>query len=223
MANSVVHEPLAFEPSVFLSTAPARTRDRRLALIAVSVLLLLFAAAVPFARLQLREVWGFIPTYESALVVSDLITAILLFTQFSILRFRALLVLASGYLFTALIAVAHMLTFPSLFSPAGLLDAGPQSTAWLYMFWHGVFPIAVLVYALIKSDAKVIAPPRASTHLAFVFSIIVVIAAVVALTCLATIGHAFLPSIMQGNTYTPAMIFVVSTVWILSAVALIVL
>ena len=28
-------------------------------------------------------------------------------------------------------------------APAGLLGAGPQSTAWLYMFWHGGFPVAV--------------------------------------------------------------------------------
>jgi len=62
-------------------------------------------------------------------VINDLITAILLFGQFGILRSRALLVLASGYLLTAFMAVAHALTFPGLFSPTGLLGAGPQSTA----------------------------------------------------------------------------------------------
>ncbi len=64
----------------------------------------IFLAAVPFAKLPLAPVWAFIPIYESALVVNDLITAVLLFGQFSFLRSRALLVLASGYLFTAFIA-----------------------------------------------------------------------------------------------------------------------
>ena len=40
---------------------------------------------------------------------------------------------------------AHL---PGLFSPTGLLGAGPQSTAWLYMFWHGGFPLLVIGYAL---------------------------------------------------------------------------
>jgi hypothetical protein len=39
---------------------------------------------------------GFIPIYESWLVIIDAITAVLLFGQFSILRSRALLVLGSG-------------------------------------------------------------------------------------------------------------------------------
>jgi len=75
-----------------------------------------------------------VPIYQSALTINDLITAVLLYAQFAILRSRALLVLASGYLFTAVFAAVHMLTFPGLFSPTGLLGAGPQTTAWLYMF-----------------------------------------------------------------------------------------
>ena len=86
-------------------------------------------------------IWAFIPSYQSALATNDLITAVLLYAQFGLLRSRALLLLAAGYLFTALMAVVHMLTFPGLFAPTGLLGATPQSTAWLYMFWHGGFPL----------------------------------------------------------------------------------
>ena len=99
---------------------------------------------MPFAQVQLPEIRAFIPTYESALVVCDLITAVLLFGQFKFLRSRALFVLGCGYLFTAFIAVVHALTFPEVFSPTGLLGAGAQNTAWLYMFWHGGFPIFVI-------------------------------------------------------------------------------
>src|SRR5665213_2431836 len=223
MANSVVRAPPEFELPVFLSTAPAERRDRRLALVAVFLSLLIFVAAAPFARLPLPQMWAFIPIYESALTFSDLITAVLLFAQFSILRSRALLVLACGYLFTALITAAHMLTFPGLFSPTGMFGAGPQSTAWLYMFWHGVFPITVIAYALVKGGTRAIGLPHTSAGLAFLVSIVSVVAAVVTLTSFATIGHTLLPSIMRGNNYTPVMIFVVSTVWILSAVAVLVL
>ncbi|CAH2794285.1 MAG: Two-component system sensor histidine kinase/response regulator hybrid [uncultured Paraburkholderia sp.] len=72
---------------------------------------------------------AFIPVYESALVLNDLITAVLLFGQSVIARSRALGALASGYLYTSAMALLHMLSFPGLFSPTGLLNAGPQSTA----------------------------------------------------------------------------------------------
>ena len=140
------------ELPLFLSTVSAERRDRRLALVAVIISVTIFAAVAPFARLPLLRVWGFIPAYELALIISDLITAIFLFAQLAILPVRGVLVLASGYLFTALIATAHMLTFPDLFAATGLLGAGPQSTAWLYMFWHAVFPITVIAYALTKDD-----------------------------------------------------------------------
>ena len=64
-------------------------------------------------------VWAFIPSYQSALATNDLITAVLLYAQFGQLRSRALLLLAAGYLFTALMAIVHALTFP------GPVRAGP--------------------------------------------------------------------------------------------------
>ncbi len=208
------------ELPLFLSTIRAERRDRRLALIAVIISVTIFAVVAPFARLPLPRVWGFIPAYQSALTISDLITAIFLFAQLSILRVRGLLALASGYLFAALIAIAHLLTFPGLFSAAGLLGAGPQSTAWLYMFWHGGFPIAVIVYALTKDDSLSGVRASASARYLVPFSVVGVVASVVTLTVLATVGQAVLPSIMRADAYTPAMIFVVSTVWVLSAGAL---
>src|SRR5215510_10242968 len=135
---------------VFLSSVPVERSDRRLAFAVVVLSVLFFLGVAPFARRQLPEVWAFIPIYESALAINDLITAVILFIQFHILRSRAVLVLAAGYLFTGLMVVPHALTFPGLFSPTGLIGAGQQSTAWLYMFWHAGFPIAVIGYALLK-------------------------------------------------------------------------
>jgi diguanylate cyclase (GGDEF)-like protein/PAS domain S-box-containing protein len=205
---------------VFLSTLPAEQGYRRLAIAVVLFSLLIFIAAVPFARVPLPQVWLFIPTYQSALVINDLITAILLFAQFNILRTRALLVLACGYLFTAVIAVVHLLTFPGLLSP-GSLGAGPQTSAWLYMFWHGVFPITVIAYAVLKDRSN--APqvrPQSSSVIAILAGVTAVLASAYGLALIATMGQDFLPAIMQGDRYAPAMIVVVSAVWLLSATAL---
>src|SRR5260370_18229910 len=99
------------EHPVFLSTVPAVRSDHRGALIVVVLSLLIFGATVPFARTQLPQIWAFVPIYQSALTINDLITAVLLYAQFAILRSRTLLVLASGYLFTAVVPPVHTLSF----------------------------------------------------------------------------------------------------------------
>ena len=143
---------------------PATRGQRRFAGAVVALSFLLFAALVPFAKTPLTPAQGFIPTYEAAVVVNDLVTAALLLAQFNFFRSRALLLLACGYLFTSLVAAAHALTFPGLFSASGWLGAGPQTTAWLYMFWHGGFPLFVAAYAVARDrprDAAIRSPGRA--------------------------------------------------------------
>ena len=207
----------------FVSTLPAGPGERRLALVTVLASAALFVVAVPLAKVPLSPVLAFIPIYQSALVVNDLITAVLLFGQFAILRSRALLVLASGYLFTALMASVHGLTFPGLFAPTGLLGAGPQTTAWLYMFWHAGFPLVVVGYALLKERDRAAAPAAWPPWSAVLAVVAVVTAAAGGLTLLATHGQATLPAIMAGQHYTAAMRLVVSCVWALCLLALVIL
>lgn len=205
----------------FLSTLPAGPRAQRLAWTVVLLSVGVFGALAPFARTQLVRIWAFIPVYESALVICDLITAILLFGQFHSFRVRSLFVLAAGYLFSGLIAIVHMLTYPGVFSDTGLLGAGPQTTAWLYMFWHGGFPLFVIAYALFKRGEKERAPLGRGWPLALALSAVPLLVGGLAL--LVTVGQAMLPDIMQGNRYSPAMIKVIATVWLLSVTALAVL
>ena len=218
--RKTVIEPLGKQME-FLSSAPVHHEDRRRALLVVLISLLVFVVAVPFAHVPLFPVPAFIPIYQSALIINDALTAIMLFAQFTFVRSRALLVLASAYFFTALIAALHLLTFPGLFSTTGLLGAGPQSTAWLYMFWHGTFPLAVIAYALLKrSDSDTRWPSRLSVRWAVLLGVAVASGLALVFAALATGSHGLLPAIMEGNKYTSAMIVVVSTVWILSVLAL---
>jgi PAS domain S-box-containing protein len=210
------------ERNIFLSTMPATRSDRMPALAVVGVSAVLFACAVPFAGVPLAPVPAFVASYQSALAINDLITAVLLFSQFAISRSRALLLLASGYLFTAMAAIVHALTFPGLFAPGGLFGAGTQTTVWLYMVWHGGFPLLVLGYALLKTsdnDRKI----GGSTGSAIVASIVAVSVAMAAFTWLVTAQHDRLPILLSGGHYTPIMLGVVSTVWCLSLAALAVL
>jgi hypothetical protein len=208
---------------VSLSTLRAGGRERRVAGAVVIISALAFVAAIPFVRVPLAKVPAFIPSYESALAINDLITAVLLFGAFARLRSRALLALASGYLFDALIIVPHALSFPGVFAETGLLGGGPQTTAWLYVFWHATFPLFVLAYALLGDGGD-----REAMHwrvpTAAAVAIGALVALVLALTLLATVGHDLLPELIRDGDYSMLVTKGVSpTIWLLSLAALLAL
>jgi signal transduction histidine kinase/ActR/RegA family two-component response regulator len=208
--------------SAFLATAAAGKRQRLIAIAVVAFSALLFLLAIPFAKVKLVPIAAFIPAYESALIINDLITAILLLGQFMKLRSRAVLALAAGYLFDALIIVPHALSFPGGFAPEGVIGGGSQTTAWLYILWHGGFPLFVIAYAWLKNEAD--AAHHAMTAPALVLVAALFVAAlVVACTVATTIGHDWLPPILVNNSYTPTAIFFLGASWVLSLLALAVL
>lgn len=186
----------------------------------VAVSSIAFFAAIPFVRTPLPKLDSFIPMYESALIITDLITAVLLFGQFARMRSAAILILAVAYLFCACITVPHLLTFPGAFTPTGLLGAGNQSTAWLYVFWHGAFPLLVLAYALMRRFGDPVVPVRS---LALVLWLAVFAAAALALffTLLAIPGMTLLPVLVQNGDYSRMVSIGVSpSIWLFSFVAL---
>ena len=215
-AAKISNSQLAAVNGVLVATMPAERRQRRLAMAAFGVSALAFVALLPFAKQPLGQVFAFIPAYQSALALSDLLTAALLFGQFGLARSAALLVLGGAYLFSAFMACAHALTFPGLFAPAGLLGAGPHSTAWMYMFWHGGFALAFVGYVVLKDRP----PLRIRTGVAFGACIAATLLIGTAFTSLATAGRDFLPGIMRGDGYAPAYFGTVATVWLLPLVAL---
>ncbi|NPU10380.1 PAS domain S-box protein [Bradyrhizobium sp. 83002] len=202
---------------VLLSTTTATHRDRVAALAAVVVSALLFAAAAPFAKVQLPAMPAFVASYQSALALNDLITAFLLFSQFVLLRSRPLLWLASGYLFTAPAALLHTLVFPGLYSQTGLLGAGPQSAVWIYMIWHGGFPFFVLAYAL---HTRRRFAPVSSVAAPLSFAILGVAIVLAALTWTVIAFDSSLPALIHDGTATTALKVVVGAIWCVTLLAL---
>ena len=202
--------------TVFLSLLPPLKADRRLAVAMIAATVAIFVVLAPFAKAPLTPVLGFIPVYQSALFMSDAITAAILFGQFSIQRTRALLLLSTAYLFTAIAIVPHTLSFPGLFASGGLMGSGPQTTVWLYMLWHAGFPLLVIAYSVAKQDNTPLAAPLASA----LWAAAAAIAVVAATTLLTTVGHGLLPTLLlPDNSYTAAMHAVILTVWMLSMLA----
>lgn len=47
-----------------------------------------------------------------------------------------------------LIAIPYALTFPGVISETGLLGNGGQTSVWLWVFWHGGFPMGIIIYLI---------------------------------------------------------------------------
>jgi diguanylate cyclase (GGDEF)-like protein len=180
---------------------PTEGQSRLAFAVVVLSILALFVVA-PFARLPLPEIVAFIPSYESALAVSDLVTAILLFVTVDRQRAPACVTLACGYLFNAAMVALHALSFPGAFSVAGLLGGNDQTTAWLFIFWHGGFPLFVIGYAFVPDSHLDYGDVRGQTNRTIILSILGVLAIVAALAVLVTAGHALLPEIIRNGDYS---------------------
>ena len=189
-----VDDAIAAQTRLIQPISAMHRSEVRVAIVALVLSVALFLAVAPFAKTQLGQLPAFVPMYVSALILCDLITAALLFSQFSFIRSWSLLILAGGYLFSASITTFYALIFPGIFAPTGLLGAGPQTTSAMYMFWHVGFPVIVIVYALLKKRGEVAVRQRRTATLAILTTIVVTIAITALYTAFATAGHALVPT-----------------------------
>ena len=201
--------------AVSLSNVPATRHQRAIVFAAAALLLVAFALTAPFSHLQLPQFVSFNPSVESVVFVNDLVTAILLFAQYAITRARAILALAMGYLYAALIVVPHILSFPGAFT--GLLGAGSQTSAWLYYFWSAGLPVAVIVYAILADADRTNRLAVRSAQSVISWSVVLVTCLVLAITWLTTAGDRFLPVLVSDNHYSNTTVYVANPTAILIA------
>jgi signal transduction histidine kinase len=203
-----------------LAPGPAQ---KRLALVLVLALLIVFFLVIGrYGSIQLAPVAGFVPIFSTATFLIDLITAILLFAQFSILRSRALLVIASGYVYTALIVIPWTLTLPGAFA-SGSLIGGVQSPAGLFFSWHAGFAVFVIVYALSTDASDRFTKSSARTAIVLSCVLMAVVVSAIAFVCVA--GEALLPRVtLDPLHFAPQWPYLVGApIVLLSILALIVL
>ena len=182
-----------------VSFLPPSPTLERAAFTVSTFLLVAFAIAISFARFSLPQLTIYIPLVATVMFLSDLITASLLFVQFSIARSRTLLLLASGYLFTSLVVAVYGLVRAAPFSSIGLLGAGPQTPPWLYLVWNGGLPTSIIVYALLAGKEYATPPVARDSVRTFIFaSITCTVLIVCGLTWFVTRFHHVLPILMTS-------------------------
>ena len=209
---------------ILLTLSPGRAQKGLALAVVLALLVSCFVTTGPLSTLQPGRIDAFVPLYVAAMFVNDLITAALLFAQFSLLRSRALLAIASGYLFTALMIIPFMLTFPGVFTPSGLLGARLQSTNWLYTLWHAGFAMFVITYALLRDADVAKRLWRGSVGVAILSSVALTAAVVCAATFLVTAANALLPRMMLDTVrFSNLWLYAAGSMSLLSIIALVVL
>lgn len=184
---------------IAIATLPATPSQRRAAACAMICLFLLALAVAPFAQIQLQRIDAFVPVLQTVLSTADFLTASILFAQYPFQPQRPLLVIGSAYLFSGSFAFLQTLTFPGGYAPAGVMGDGFNSPAWFFVLWHTTFPLAILVYALLKDRQESQSVSKGSSGLAIAATLICVFSIVAVLSWTVTAGVGHLPSFYTGS------------------------
>ena len=89
--------------------------------------------------------------FAAGVFVTELATAFLLFVRFRDVRSWSLLLLACAYLYSALMALPYLLTFPGAILRDGGVLGSFQSVAWIFILW--IFGFALLSLAAVLLEA----------------------------------------------------------------------
>src|SRR5258708_37053356 len=135
---------------VVVASMPTTSRQRAVAVGVVVVLFALAALVAPFANVQIGRIDSFVPVLQTVLSAADVLTATLLFAQYSVQPHRALLAAASGYLFSGSAAFLQTLSFPGGYAPGGIIGDGYNTPAWFFVLWHTPLALSIFAYALLK-------------------------------------------------------------------------
>ncbi|HET7085140.1 MAG TPA: ATP-binding protein [Rhizomicrobium sp.] len=185
---------------VLYNTQPTASQVREVAWIGVAI-----SAAVlltlPFANAELPILPGFMPAVSSALVLGDLVIAVLLFSQAQITRSMSLIALGTVYFYTSLIVTFFVLTFPGAFSDAGLFGAGLSTARWLALFRRLGFVIGTIAYVWLKKYPDWVKSTSLQPPQVMIVCVAGSIALVLGVVLLTTIGEPLLPQLMLDRTH----------------------
>ena len=182
-------------------TQQSTARHKLIAGLLVLVILSAFAWIAPMAGTPATPITAFLPMFATAVFLTEGLTAYLLAVQFVLTRAPAIGILSAAYTFTAVLVVIQLLVFPGVFSATGLLSAGSQSAVWLWVFWHGGFPVFILCMLLAQFIWPDASTARRNTLRGLIVSVTAPLLIAGGLGILAIHHSDLLPTLISGNDY----------------------
>ncbi|MFC5475052.1 GGDEF domain-containing protein [Paraherbaspirillum soli] len=180
------------------ATRMATASQRKFALWMCVTLCVITVFLLPFAQAQWGKVPAFLPSYQTAVIGTYLVTAYLMYGHYKATRSEALLHLSAGCLYTAGILIVQFMSFPGAFVEHGSLLGGGQTTIWLWFFWHAGPAVGILLFAW--SEFRRPGYLAVNHQQAIRQTGIVLAIAFAATVVLVTVFHAWLPVLdVKGN------------------------
>ncbi len=171
-------------------------------IVAIGGYLALGAGLMPWATKPGPELTGLIPFFVAGVLVAELATSFLLFSSFTERRTWSLLLLGCGYLYSALMTIPHILTFPGAVLAGRSVIGTAQSTAWIFIVWilGYAFSTALAVVLEARYPASRVRP--SGVRRAILCGCFATVAAVILLSVIATAGIDRLPALLAGGQWT---------------------
>jgi len=164
--------------------------QRGLAAALIALLALAGIALTPVATTRLMPIPSYMLAFGSAMLITNLLLAGLLYSRGNSERNGAASRLGTAYFFVAVIFVPLMAAFPDAILP-GTLIGSKYSAVWLWSFWHGGFGLLVLRY--VRAVRKLESKPWIE-----LIDVVAVVALVGALVAVSTLGIGWLPDIFSS-------------------------
>lgn len=218
--------PADGHPSRATETPSERKSLARYRMVAAILLLLaVLGALLPFAQRPSPVTPGLVGAFGAGVGVVELATGVLLLASFRIERSWSLQILASAYIYSALMSVGHVLTFPgAILSDAPVIGATRQGPAWVFLLWILIFALlclaAVLAEVLQRRPARTRCVQRAVWRAVAMGGALSAAAIVVP-----TLVSEHLPDVLaSGSRWTvPNLIATLATIVLLSACVVLIL
>ena len=174
----------------------------RAALIVITVFALVTAAIAPFARQPGVALPGFVPAYQATVFLLYAMTFLHLVAHVRRSGSRALLHIAAGCLYSALILLAQMFSFP-IWGAVQIVGSTSATTSWLWCFWHLGPTIFTFTYVTVRpTDVAGLIATRPATTRATLIAVLASILVVGAAVAAATWAVSWLPTIVRGDDYS---------------------
>jgi signal transduction histidine kinase/CheY-like chemotaxis protein len=146
-------DPLIAEgPEGFLSLrALASRRDIRSAFALMAGYAAVVLALFPWATLHGPPIPQSVAVFTTGIIVAEFATACLLLTLTGDKPDWLILFVSCAYLYSSLMGIAHVLTFPGAVLPDRPLLGGPQLTSYVFNVWRIGFAVLIVI-AVLASD-----------------------------------------------------------------------
>lgn len=180
-------------------TAQSSSRQKLYACFIGLLIVAIVCITLLFTNTQMPVIKPFLLAHTAVIVFVEWMTAYLLWNQYRITCSVAHLCLSMTYFYSGLIVIPYILTFPGIFSEAGLLGAGSQTAAYLWIFWHAGFPLGLMLFYFINRYESRVAFSKRTIKMLPLFMVCIVMCIVI-FECILTIRyHNLFPSVVHSG------------------------